>query len=132
MLRRYAASILNETRHSSTPVYLPCRKRQVSFREYENFVGVKDWSVGRLSREPGILICSLQGFHDVVREFSVGKKISVYVQHAGITAGAAFRYIVVDEDDVVREMWYPRRGLVLECLLCASSGIRWRIKCGMR
>lgn len=66
------------------------------------------WCVGRLSQEHGILVTS--GGERVEEVFAVGEKVWLWVQHACITAAAHHYYFVVDEADVVREVWFPWKG----------------------
>ncbi|KNG83571.1 hypothetical protein ANOM_009548 [Aspergillus nomiae NRRL 13137] len=75
-----------------------------------------DWQVVRLSQEHGILGLSSDqtamagGTQNVEDVFRVGQKVSVYCQHACITAAAFHVYYVVDENDIVRDTWIPWKG----------------------
>lgn len=70
------------------------------------------WGVVRMAQEHGIL--GLNGTQEeggsVADTFRVGDKVSLFCQHACITAAAHFVYYVVDEQDVVRETWVPWKG----------------------
>lgn len=69
-----------------------------------------EWNVGRLSQEHGILVSSSEQVADVASVYHVGQKILLYIQHACITAAAYGWYFVVDENDVVQDVWYPWKG----------------------
>ncbi|RJE21366.1 hypothetical protein PHISCL_06298 [Aspergillus sclerotialis] len=70
------------------------------------------WSVMRMAQEHGIL--GLNGTQKeggaVADTFQVGEKVFLFCQHACITAAAHFEYYVVDEEDIVREVWVPWKG----------------------
>ncbi|KAL2832489.1 putative serine dehydratase domain-containing protein [Aspergillus cavernicola] len=83
------------------------------------------WAVLRMSQEHGIL--GFEGAPEVLKvlgvdrdgvreeekaeeEFRVGDKVFLWCQHACITAAAHSVYFVVDEGDVVREVWVPWKG----------------------
>lgn len=69
-----------------------------------------NWNAGRLSQEHGILVCSKEQKEDVTEVFKIGQRVLLSVQHACITSASYDWYAVVDEQDVVREIWYPWRG----------------------
>ncbi|KAI9733174.1 MAG: hypothetical protein M1818_007292 [Claussenomyces sp. TS43310] len=73
-------------------------------------IGKTGWVVKRLSQEHGIvgLVAGKEGKAE--EEFVLGDKLCLYIQHACITASAAGWYFVVDDDDIVREVWYPWKG----------------------
>lgn len=70
------------------------------------------WGVVRMAQEHGIL--GLNGTQKdggaVADTFRVGDKVFLFCSHACITAAAHFQYYVVDEEDVVREVWAPWKG----------------------
>ncbi|KAL3474248.1 putative serine dehydratase domain-containing protein [Aspergillus californicus] len=82
------------------------------------------WAVVRTSQEHGILGLSASsptlrllgvdgakvGDEKAEQLFRVGDKVLLFVQHACITASAHPAYFVVDEGDVVREVWVPWKG----------------------
>lgn len=68
------------------------------------------WSVVRVSQEHGILGLNGTEGGSVPESFHVGDKVLLFCQHACITAAAHFVYYVVDEQDVVREIWVPWKG----------------------
>jgi D-serine deaminase-like pyridoxal phosphate-dependent protein len=73
----------------------------------------QNWRVGRLSQEHGILVANMaeQGKVERVEEvWQVGQKVLLLVQHACITASAHGYFFVVDEQGIVREIWYPWKG----------------------
>lgn len=77
---------------------------------YGRVVGKKAWVVKRLSQEHGILglMASMNGVAE--QDFRLHDKVLLHIQHACITAAAAGWYFVVDEEDIVREIWYPWKG----------------------
>ncbi|OJD33737.1 alanine racemase domain-containing protein [Diplodia corticola] len=77
---------------------------------FAQVVGRREWCVGRLSQEHGILVREGGGEKGVEEVFEVGEKVWLWIQHACITAAAHYYYFVVDEEDVVREVWYPWKG----------------------
>lgn len=78
---------------------------------FARVVGAETWNVGRLSQEHGILVCSGDAGAQKVEDcFYVGQKLMLHVQHSCITAAAYGWYFVVDDDDIVRDIWYPWRG----------------------
>lgn len=69
------------------------------------------WSVMRMAQEHGILgLNGTQKEGAVADTFRVGEKVFLFCQHACITAAAHFQYYVVDEKDIVREVWVPWKG----------------------
>ncbi|KAF2089039.1 hypothetical protein K490DRAFT_64249 [Saccharata proteae CBS 121410] len=72
-------------------------------------VGRNDWYVGRLSQEHGILVTEKEG-NAAEKDFAVGQKLFLHIQHACITAAAHHYYFVVDDEDVVRDVWFPWKG----------------------
>ncbi|KAK7525579.1 putative serine dehydratase domain-containing protein [Phyllosticta citriasiana] len=78
---------------------------------YGKVVGNSEWHVGRVSQEHGILVSHAEGEKSKAEEaFKVGDPLFLHIQHACITAAAHHYYFVVDEQDVVREIWYPWKG----------------------
>ena len=64
------------------------------------------WHVTRVSQEVGILTCDAEA-EKVDEAFRIGDKILLYVSHSCITAAGHPYYYVVDESDIVREVWHP-------------------------
>ncbi|KAL4735428.1 putative serine dehydratase domain-containing protein [Aspergillus similis] len=96
-------------------------KETSEFPGYGRVTERPQWAVVRTSQEHGILglsptpALSLLGVNEVkddkaVDVFKVGDKVLLYCQHACITAAAYPVYYVVDEEDVVREVWVPWKG----------------------
>ncbi|KAK8214305.1 putative serine dehydratase domain-containing protein [Phyllosticta capitalensis] len=79
---------------------------------YGRVVGNTEWHVGRVSQEHGILTSHAEEGNKQKAEeaFKVGDMVFVHIQHACITAAAHFYYFVVDEQDIVREIWFPWKG----------------------
>ena len=80
------------------------------FPGFARVASALDWYVGRLSQEHGIIVCSSEDPKEVQACFHVGEKVMLYIQHACITAAAYGWYFVVDENDVVQDVWYPWKG----------------------
>ncbi|PYH47174.1 D-serine ammonia-lyase DSD1 [Aspergillus saccharolyticus JOP 1030-1] len=69
------------------------------------------WSVVRMTQEHGILGLSDPASGGKVEEtFHCGQKVMLFCQHACITAAQHSVYYVVDEGDVVSEVWIPWKG----------------------
>lgn len=102
-------------------------KETSDYPGYGQVVGHPGWSVVRTSQEHGILGLSAEqqqhaaaarDSHDesgskeraVEEVFEVGQKVFLHCNHACITAAAHFVYYVVDDEDVVREVWVPWKG----------------------
>lgn len=71
------------------------------------------WVVGRMSQEHGILTYAggtQDPPQDVQHQLQVGQKIMLHVQHACITTAGHEYYFVVDEEDVVCDIWWPWKG----------------------
>lgn len=70
------------------------------------------WGVMRMSQEHGII--GLNGLRKeektIAERFAVGDKVFLFCQHACITAAAHFVYYVVDDQDMVRDVWMPWKG----------------------
>ncbi|KAK7702925.1 hypothetical protein SLS57_011179 [Botryosphaeria dothidea] len=78
---------------------------------FAGVVGRRGWHVGRLSQEHGILVREEgEGGGKAEEVWEVGQKVWLWCQHACITAAAHYWYFVVDEGDVVREVWFPWKG----------------------
>ncbi|KAF1985539.1 hypothetical protein K402DRAFT_394518 [Aulographum hederae CBS 113979] len=84
-------------------------KETSSFPGYGTPVDFPGWNLGRLSQEHGILVRAGAQGH-VSSTFVVGQRVFFYVQHACIASASHGFYFVVDEADIVREIWYPWRG----------------------
>lgn len=70
------------------------------------------WGVVRLSQEHGIIgrvdnAESSEERTSIGDDFTIGQKVSIYCQHACITAAAFPEYHVVDDNDIVEETWVP-------------------------
>lgn len=65
------------------------------------------WIVGRISQEHGILTEKEKG---AGRKLEVGKKVKIWPQHACIAGSGHGWYFVVDENDVVKDVWVRWRG----------------------
>lgn len=71
------------------------------------------WSVVRTSQEHGILGPSGIADKNALRvedSFHVGQKVLLYCNHSCITAAAHFVYFVVDDKDIVNDVWVPWKG----------------------
>jgi len=77
---------------------------------FARVVGAEDWNIGRLSQEHGILVTGSSGKNNVEKTFAIGQKVFLHLQHACITAANHGHYFVVDEDDIVRDVWYSWKG----------------------
>lgn len=77
---------------------------------FARVVDANEWNVGRLSQEHGIIVSASDSPAQVESIFHVGQKVLLYIQHACITAAAYGWYFVVDENDVVTDIWYPWKG----------------------
>lgn len=84
--------------------------REVSskFQGFARVKGKEGWYVKKISQEHGILAKEGEGV--VEEEVSVGEKVELLVPHACITAAGHGWYYVVDEGEVVREVWWPWKG----------------------
>ena len=88
-------------------------KETSDFPGYALVVEDQRWSVVRMSQEHGILGLSAGGDSNPPRvedSFRLGQKVLMYCNHSCITAAAHFAYYVVDERDIVREVWIPWKG----------------------
>lgn len=65
------------------------------------------WIVGRISQEHGILTEKEKG---AGKKLEVGKKVKIWPQHACIAGSGHGWYFVVDENDVVKDVWVRWRG----------------------
>ena len=65
------------------------------------------WVVGRISQEHGILT---EVPHGKVSSVRLGSKVRIWPQHACIAGSGHERYFVVDEDEVVVDVWVRWRG----------------------
>lgn len=65
------------------------------------------WIVGRISQEHGILTEKDKG---TGKRLEVGKKVRIWPQHACIAGSGHGWYFVVDENDVVKDVWVRWRG----------------------
>ncbi|SCO80595.1 uncharacterized protein FRV6_04808 [Fusarium oxysporum] len=80
-----------------------------AFPGFGYVVGRPEWNVVRLSQEHGIL-GTTQSKSTADKAFAVGQRVSLYCNHACITAAAFYVYYIVDEDDVVIDCWVPWKG----------------------
>ncbi|KAK7600583.1 hypothetical protein V3481_002116 [Fusarium oxysporum f. sp. vasinfectum] len=80
-----------------------------AFPGFGYVVGRPEWNVVRLSQEHGIL-GTTQPKSTADEAFAVGQRVSLYCNHACITAAAFYVYYIVDEDDVVIDCWVPWKG----------------------
>ncbi|SCU79757.1 LANO_0A07404g1_1 [Lachancea nothofagi CBS 11611] len=80
---------------------LPGHGRVYSSKEYEN------WIVGRLSQEHGILT-PLE--HMETKMIPLGTKVEIVPQHSCITATSYPWYFIVENGDIVVDIWVPWRG----------------------
>jgi D-serine deaminase-like pyridoxal phosphate-dependent protein len=80
-----------------------------SFPGFAKVIDSPNWHVGEISQEHGILSCG-QAREDVTKSFSIGDLLLLHVSHSCITAAAYSEYFVVDEEDIIREVWYPWKG----------------------
>ncbi|KAI9372763.1 putative serine dehydratase domain-containing protein [Aspergillus egyptiacus] len=96
-------------------------KETSDFPGYGRVTDRPQWAVVRMSQEHGILglsaapALSLLGVREVREEkadetFRVGDKVMLFCQHACITASAHPVYFVVDERDIVVDVWVPWKG----------------------
>jgi D-serine ammonia-lyase len=69
-------------------------------------VGHPTWYLRKVSQEHGTLSTSDEK-ERVDSTFKVGDKVLMHVQHACIVAASHPHHYVVDENDVVTEVWYP-------------------------
>ncbi|KAK6541939.1 hypothetical protein TWF694_007712 [Orbilia ellipsospora] len=77
--------------------------------------GKERWVLGKVSQEHGILKLNKDdtkgsGDDNVEKAFKVGEKLVLDVQHACVSAASHDWYFVVDEEEIVRDVWYPWRG----------------------
>lgn len=84
------------------------REVSAKFKGFARVVGKEGWYVKKISQEHGIL--ANEGERRVEEELRVGEKVLLNVAHACITAAGHYWYYVVDEEEVVREVWYPWKG----------------------
>lgn len=75
-------------------------------------VGHPSWGVVRMSQEHGILgkVGNVETGEAADKVFEVGQSVTLFCNHACITASAYYVYFVVDEQDMVREAWIPWKG----------------------
>jgi len=71
--------------------------------------GKEEWTVGRISQEHGILTTEKEGVK-VAESWKVGDRVVLDIQHACIAAAGYDWFYAIDEEDVVKEIWYPWRG----------------------
>ncbi|KAJ3042924.1 hypothetical protein HDV00_006231 [Rhizophlyctis rosea] len=76
--------------------------------------GKENWIVGQVSQEHGIMRMVTDG-HDstesdrVEDTFAIGDKLVLDVQHSCVAAAGHDWYFVLDDDEVVVDVWYPWR-----------------------
>ncbi|KAJ6259625.1 hypothetical protein Dda_5263 [Drechslerella dactyloides] len=77
------------------------------------------WYVSRVSQEHGVVSLDEEGAHrektpkgetEIEKVFKVGEKLVLDIQHACISAACHDWYFVLDEKEVVKDVWYPWRG----------------------
>lgn len=80
-----------------------------SFAGHARLTEEVNWGVVRVSQEHGIFgwVGDEAKFEMAEDRFKVGQKVLVYTQHACITSAMFPVFYVVDEQDVVREIWVP-------------------------
>ncbi|EWC44276.1 hypothetical protein DRE_01102 [Drechslerella stenobrocha 248] len=85
--------------------------------QYPGFARVRGrekWVLGRVSQEHGVLSLNKDeaegGSDKIEKAFKVGEKLTLDVQHACVTAASHDWYFVLDEKDIVKDVWYPWRG----------------------
>lgn len=98
-------------------------KETSEWKGFGHVVGMPGWHVARMSQEHGILAYD-ENEHAEPRDgdkdadtsaeassvFQVGDTVQLHVNHTCITAAAFFAYFVVDENDVVVDVWVPWKG----------------------
>lgn len=65
------------------------------------------WIVGRISQEHGVLTEKENGAGEKLK---VGKKVRIWPQHSCIAGSGHGWYFIVDENDVVKDVWVRWRG----------------------
>ena len=90
------------------------RETSRKFPGFGRVVDHTNWNVGRISQEHGILcyeVSDASGTSEKVEEcIEVGQKIMLHIQHACITAAYYNQYYIVDDDDLVIDIWTPWKG----------------------
>lgn len=79
------------------------------FPGFARVVDKPNWNVARMSQEHGILACS-DSTGSVTKDFELGQRVYLHINHACITAAAFHVYYVVDENDKVVASWIPWKG----------------------
>ncbi|KAF3919469.1 hypothetical protein ABW21_db0207564 [Orbilia brochopaga] len=77
--------------------------------------GKEQWIVGRISQEHGVLTldknaASSGGKTEIGQAFKVGDKLVLDIQHACVAAACHDWYFVLDDKEIVTDVWYPWRG----------------------
>ncbi|KAK6353941.1 hypothetical protein TWF730_008361 [Orbilia blumenaviensis] len=77
--------------------------------------GKERWVLGRVSQEHGVLSLNKEdsksfGENEVEKAFKVGEKLTLDIQHACVAAASHDWYFVLDDKDIVVDVWYPWRG----------------------
>jgi D-serine deaminase-like pyridoxal phosphate-dependent protein len=85
---------------------LALSRESSSFPGFATVAEHPNWHVKTISQEHGILACA-DGEERVDETFGVGKKLLLHISHSCITAAGHPYYYVVDEFDMVKEIWHP-------------------------
>ncbi|KAK6529406.1 hypothetical protein TWF281_008582 [Arthrobotrys megalospora] len=77
--------------------------------------GRERWVLGRVSQEHGVLALNKKdkeggGDDEAEKTFKVGEKLTLDIQHACVSAASHDWYFVLDDQEVVVDVWYPWRG----------------------
>ncbi|KAK4443923.1 putative serine dehydratase domain-containing protein [Podospora aff. communis PSN243] len=86
---------------------LALSKETSGFPGYGTIIGHPGWYVRDVSQEHGIVSVQDNSQERVEESFKVGDKLLMYISHSCITAAAYPYYCVVDQNDVVTEIWHP-------------------------
>lgn len=88
------------------------RETSLSFAGFGQLEDNQDWHVVRMSQEHGILGRNDRASTSSIppKNLSLGQKVLINVQHACITAAGYEHYFVIDEKNIVCDVWYPWRG----------------------
>jgi D-serine deaminase-like pyridoxal phosphate-dependent protein len=67
----------------------------------------KDWAIGRVSQEHGILTYVGTDGRKAETDWKIGDRVELQIQHSCIAAAMYGWYFVTDEDGIVRDVYYP-------------------------
>lgn len=67
----------------------------------------KNWIVGRVSQEHGILVYDGNGTRKVEEHWKIGDVVELDIQHSCIVAAMFGWYFVTDGEGIVRDIYYP-------------------------